>query len=83
MAETIQIITLRLCSSTEGSGMTSANSSGGFILTRAIDRNLDPPFFYNPLSKKNKFVILNGIAHIHTHAYDHRNSGMSGTMFRC
>ena len=42
MAEPIRVITLKLCS-----------SFCGFILTRAIDMNLGPPFFYNPLRKND------------------------------
>ena len=39
--------------------MISANSFCGFILTRAIDMNLDPPFFYNSVSKSDEnFVII-------------------------
>ena len=52
MTETIRIIALKLCS-TEGSGMISANSFCGLILTRAIDMNLDPSFLYNLLSKND------------------------------
>ena len=31
--------------------MISPNSFCGFVFTRAVDMNLDPPFLYNPLNK--------------------------------
>ena len=34
--------------------MISPNSFCGFIFTRPIDMNLDPPFLYNPLNQNVK-----------------------------
>ena len=42
----------------EVSWMIFANSFCGFILTRAIDTNLDPPFFCNPLSRNDSDDLL-------------------------
>ena len=53
MPETIFVITLKLCSFAEGSEIISANSFCGFRFARAIDMNLDPPLFCNPLSKND------------------------------
>ena len=39
---------------TQGSEMISPNSFCGFISTRAIDMNLDPPFLYNRLNKNDR-----------------------------
>ena len=39
---------------TRGPEMISPNSFCGFIFTRPIDMNLDPPFLYNPLNQNVK-----------------------------
>ena len=39
-----------ITNATRGPEMISPNSFCGFIFTRPIDMNLDPPFLYNPLS---------------------------------
>ena len=41
-----------------GSEMISSNSFCGFIFARAIDMNLDPPFFYNPLGKNDENNLI-------------------------
>jgi hypothetical protein len=41
-------ITRKLLSSTQGFDMISPNSFCGFIFTRAIDMDLDPPILQNP-----------------------------------
>ena len=38
--------------------MISSNSFCGFIFARAIDMNLDPPFFYNPLGKNGENNLI-------------------------
>ena len=38
--------------------MISPNSFCGFTVARAIDMNLDPPFFYNPLSKNGENNLI-------------------------
>ena len=39
-----------ITNATRGPEMISPNSFCGFIFTRPIDMNLDPPFLYNPLN---------------------------------
>ena len=55
--ETNWFVTRKLLSSTQGSEMISPNSFCGFIFTRAIHMNLDPPFLYN-LPNKNEETNL-------------------------
>ena len=43
---------------TQGSEMISPNSFCGFIFARAIDMNLDKPFFYNPSSKNDENFVI-------------------------
>ena len=38
--------------------MISPNSFCGFIFTRPIDMNLDPPFLYNPLNQNEKTILF-------------------------
>ena len=47
-----------MLSSTEGSEMISPNSFCGFTVARAIDMNLEPPFFYNLLSKNDENFVI-------------------------
>jgi len=41
---------------TRGPKMISPNSFCGFIFTRPIDMNLDPPFLYNPPNQNVKTI---------------------------
>ena len=38
--------------------MISPNSFCGFIFTRALDMNLDPPFLYNLLNKNKETNLI-------------------------
>ena len=52
--KTIWFIIRKRLSSTQGSAMISPNSFCGFVFTRAIDMNLDPPFLQNSLDKNEE-----------------------------
>ena len=43
---------------TQGSEMISPNSFCGFTVAGSIDMNLDPPFFYNSLSKHDEHFVI-------------------------
>ena len=58
MKKPIWLITRKLLSSTQGPEMISPNSFRGFVFTRAIDMNLDPPFLYNPLNKNEQINVI-------------------------
>ena len=51
-------ITRKLLSSTQGFDMISPNSFCGFIFTRAIDMDLDPPILQNPWAKMNRNSLM-------------------------
>ena len=58
MKKLFGIITRKGLGFAQGSDMISPNSFCGFVFTRAIDMNLDPPFLYNPLSKNEKNNLI-------------------------
>ena len=51
-------VTRKRLSFTHGSEMISPSSFCGFIFTRALDMNLDPPFLYNLLNKNEETNLI-------------------------
>jgi hypothetical protein len=45
-------------SSTQGSEIIDPYFFCGFVVARAIDMNLDPPFLYNPLNKNEETNLI-------------------------
>ena len=58
MKKTIWFITPKRLNFAHGSEMISPNSFCGFIFTRALDMNLDPPFLYNLLNKNEETHLI-------------------------
>ena len=56
--KTIWFITRKRLNLTQNSEMISPNSFCGFIFTRAIHMNLDPPFLYNLLNKNEETNLI-------------------------
>ena len=55
---------------TQGSEMLSPNSFCGFVFTRAIDMNLDPPFLYNPLNKNKETMYYSETVEFYTNVWN-------------
>ena len=58
---TVWFITRKLLSSTQGIEIISPNSFCGFVFTRAIDMDLDPPILQNPWTTMKKAYQPKGV----------------------